>query len=198
MSAVIRLAGDGDAAAVAAIYGPFVDGNATSFEAEPPSADEMRRRIGETTEMYPWLVCDSGGVIAGYAYASWHRTRLAYRWSVETSVYVDPNFRRCGVARGLYTSLFAILAAQGYVNAYAGITLPNEASVGFHEALGFSPVGVYHRIGWKRGAWHDVMWLERAVQENLAPPDSPPTPLTGLTPALLAAAIAGSAPTQPC
>src|SRR4029450_3039617 len=94
MSAVIRLAGDGDAAAVAAIYAPFVDGNATPFEAEPPSPDETGRRIAETTVMYPWLVCDCDGVIAGYAYASWHRTRLAYRWSVETCGYVDSHFPR--------------------------------------------------------------------------------------------------------
>src|SRR4030095_3329049 len=99
MSAVIRLAGDGDAAAIAVIYAPFVDGNATSFEAEPPSADEMRRRIAETTGTYPWLVCDCDGVIAGYAYASWHRTRLAYRWAVQTSVYVDPHSPRCAGAR---------------------------------------------------------------------------------------------------
>src|SRR4026208_1138207 len=106
MSSVIRLAGDRDAAAFAAIYAPFVDGNATSFEAEPPSADEMRRRIAEMMEMYPWLVCDCDGVIAGYAYAAWHRTRLAYRWSVETSVYVHPNFRRHGAARGPHPATF--------------------------------------------------------------------------------------------
>ena len=116
MRAVIRLAGGRDAAAVAAIYAPFVDGNATSFEAEPPSAEEMGRRIAETTQTYPWLVCECDAAIAGYAYASWHRTRLAYRWSVETTVYVHPDYRRCGVARGLYTSLFAILAAQGFVH----------------------------------------------------------------------------------
>jgi phosphinothricin acetyltransferase len=173
MSAVIRLAGDGDAAAVAAIYAPFVDGNATSFEAEPPSADEMRRRITETMEMYPWLVCDCDGVIAGYAYASWHRTRLAYRWSVETSVYVHPNFRRHGVARGLYTSLFAILAVQGYVNAYAGITLPNARSVAFHEALGFLPLSVYRGIGFKLGQWHDVGWWHLLLKRHPASPENP-------------------------
>jgi len=179
MSAVIRLAGDGDAAAVAAIYAPFVDGNATSFEAEPPSADEMRRRIAETVEMYPWLVCACDGVIAGYDYASCHLTRLAYRLSVETSVYVDPNFRRHGVARGLYTSLFAILAAQGYVNAYAGITLPNARSVAFHEALGFLPLTVYRGIGFKLDQWHDVGWWHLLLKRHPATPQTP-TPLDAL------------------
>ena len=176
MGAVIRLASDGDAAAVAGIYAPFVDGNATSFEAEPPSAEEMRRRIAETMEMYPWLVCDCDGVIAGYAYASWHRTRLAYRWSVETSVYVDANFRRRGVARGLYTSLFAILAAQGFVNAYAGITLPNAPSVALHEGLGFLPLAVYRGVGFKMGQWHDVGWWQYVVNSHPASPE-PPKPL---------------------
>jgi phosphinothricin acetyltransferase len=129
--------------------------------------------------LYPWLVCDCEGVIAGYAYASWHRTRLAYRWSVETSVYVDPNFRRCGVARGLYTSLFAILAAQGYVNAYAGITLPNARSVVFHEALGFLPLTVYRGIGFKLDQWHDVGWWHLLLKRHPASPESP-TPVDEL------------------
>src|SRR4029079_3138547 len=173
MSAVIRLAAAGDAESIAAIYAPFVDGNATSFEAEPPSADEIRRRIAETTELYPWLVCDCDGVIAGYAYASWHRTRLAYRWPVETSVYVDPNFRRRGGARGLYTSLFAILAAQGYVNAYAGITLPNALSADFSEACVFLPLTVYRGIGFKLDQWHDVGWWHLLLKRHPASPENP-------------------------
>lgn len=194
----IRLATPDDGAALSAIYRPAVADRATSFEVDPPDAAEMARRVAATLEHYPWLVCEDAGQVTGYAYASRHRERAAYQWAVEASAYVRDSVHRKGVGRRLYESLFRVLALQGYQRAFAGITLPNEASVGFHEALGFSPVGVYHRIGWKRGAWHDVMWLERAVQENLAPPDSPPTPLTGLTPALLAAAIAGSAPTQPC
>jgi L-amino acid N-acyltransferase YncA len=172
MAAVIRLAGDQDATAIAAIYAPFV-ADATSFEAEPPSVDEIRRRVAEMTINYPWLVCECDGVIAGYAYASWHRTRLAYRWSVETSVYVHPDYRRCGVARGLYISLFAILAAQGYVNAYAGITLPNARSVKFHEALGFLPLTVYRGIGFKLGRWHDVGWWHLLVKRHPESPEDP-------------------------
>jgi len=108
---VIRLAGDTDAAAIAAIYAPFVEANPTSFETKPPSAAEVRRRIAETTVAYPWLVCECEGAVAGYAYATRHRVRAAYQWCVETSVYVHPDFQRSGVARGLYTSLLAILAA---------------------------------------------------------------------------------------
>src|SRR5436305_15280841 len=115
----------------------------------------MRTRILERAAAYPWLVCDCGGRVAGYAYAAQHRVRAAYQWCVETSVYVHQDYRRSGVARGLYTSLFAILAAQGFVNAYAGITLPNARSVALHEAAGFLPLGVYRSIGYQRGAGSD-------------------------------------------
>ena len=173
---VIRLAGDKDAAAIAAIYAPFVEADATSFETEPPAAAEMRRRITDTTVAYPWLVCDCDGAVGGYAYATRHRVRAAYQWCVETSVYVHPDFQRSGVARGLYTSLLAILAAQGFVNAYAGITLPNARSVALHEALGFLPLAVYRGIGFKMGQWHDVGWWHLLVQAHPASPE-PPKPL---------------------
>jgi phosphinothricin acetyltransferase len=169
----IRLAADQDAEAIADIYAPFVAANATSFEAEAPSADDMRRRIAETTATYPWLVCDRDNVVAGYAYATRHRAREAYQWCVETSVYAHPDFRRTGVARGLYTSLFAILAAQGFVNAYAGITLPNARSVALHEKLGFLPLAVYRGIGYKVGQWHDVGWWHLIVSPH---PSSPAPP----------------------
>jgi phosphinothricin acetyltransferase len=170
----IRLASDRDARAIADIYAPFVESSATSFETEAPSADEIRRRVQETTITHPWLVCACGDAVAGYAYATKHRARTAYQWSVEVSVYVHGSFRRAGVGRGLYTSLFAILAAQGFVHAYAGITLPNESSVALHESLGFRPVGVYRTIGYKAGAWHDVGWWHLTVKE---PPASPQPPV---------------------
>ena len=170
---VIRLAGDRDAGAIADIYAPFVAADATSFETEPPSAEEMRRRIAETTVSYPWLVCDRDGVVTGYAYATRHRARAAYEWCVETSVYVHPDFRHSGIARGLYTSLFAILAAQGFVNAYAGITLPNARSVALHEKLGFLPLTVYRGIGFKAGAWHDVGWWHLLLKRHPPTPESP-------------------------
>ena len=177
MSAAIRLVRTADAGAIADIYAPHVDGSPTSFETEPPPAAEIQRRIAETTTQYPWLVCDCGGAVAGYAYATRHRVRDAYQWCVETSVYVHPDFQHLGVARGLYTSLFAILAAQGFVNAYAGITLPNARSVALHEKLGFLPLAVYRGIGFKAGEWHDVGWWHLIVSKH-RPAPQPPKPLS--------------------
>ena len=169
----IRLAIERDAAAIAAVYRPFVEATAISFETEPLDEREMRRRILETMEVYPWLVYESEGVVLGYAYATRHRVRAAYRWSVDTAVYVDPAHHRRGIGRGLYTSLFAILAAQGFVNAYAGVTLPNPASVSLHEAIGFIPVGVYRQVGYKLGTWHDVGWWQLALRPRVAGPAEP-------------------------
>jgi phosphinothricin acetyltransferase len=172
--AVIRLASEADAAAIAAIYRPFVESAPTSFEFEPPPAAEMRRRIDDMLRSYPWLVCEIDGSAAGYAYASKHSARAAYQWSVDVSVYIESRYHRMGLGRALYTSLFAILIGQRFVNAYAGVTLPNPQSVGLHEAMGFTPVGVYHGVGFKHGAWHDVGWWERQLQ---APPAAPAPPL---------------------
>jgi len=173
MSARIRLATTEDAAAVAAIYRPSVDGSVTSFETVAPDAPEMARRIDGTLAAFPWLVCAIDDTVAGYAYGGRHRERAAYRWSVEVSVYIDAAFRRRGVGRGLYESLFAILAAQGYVNAFAGVTLPNAASVGLHEAMGFEPIGTFRRIGQKYGAWHDVGWWQLALRPYEGTPEEP-------------------------
>ncbi len=171
MSSTIRLANKNDAGQIQAIYGPIVSQTATSFEMEPPTVVEIRKRITATLPVLPWLVCDRKGEVMGYVYAHLFRTRPAYQWSVETSVYVHPELRRSGIGRALYTSLLKILALQGYYNALAAITLPNLASQRLHEALGFKPVGVYHEVGFKLGAWHDVGWW----QLNLQPKTSPPT-----------------------
>ena len=176
---MIRLAGERDAAAIAAIYGPYVASTVISFEIQPPAEDEMRRRIAQTLPSHPWLVYEQGGDVAGYAYASPHRARAAYGWSVDTAVYVAERYHRCGIGRGLYLSLFAILAAQGYVNAYAGITLPNPGSVGLHEHVGFRPIGVYRHVGFKLGTWHDVGWWRLALAPHPADP-LPPRPLASV------------------
>lgn len=168
----IRLAGAADAAAVAAIYGPFCETTAVSFEGAAPDAAEMAARIAAVTRQYPWLVLERDDVIAGYAYAARHRERAAYRWSVDTAVYVHAAARRSGVGRALYEKLFVLLVEQGYFTACAGIALPNEASVALHRAVGFTPVGTYHSIGYKLGAWHDVAWFERRLQPER--PDPPP------------------------
>ena len=192
MSTLIRLATLADGPALASIYAPAVTGRATSFELEPPDGDEMARRVERLTARTPWLVCAHAGAVVGYAYASPHRDRPAYQWSVEVSAYVRADVHRAGVARALYASLFAVLVLQGFRNAYAGITLPNAASVGFHEAVGFTPVGLYRNVGYKLGAWHDVLWLERALGPH-GPDPAVPTPLAAVrdAPAFQAALAAG-------
>jgi L-amino acid N-acyltransferase YncA len=172
-SAVIRLATERDAQQIAAIYAPNVTDTVISFETEAPSADEMRRRIGATLKRYPWLVCERHGWVLGYAYAAAHGSRAAYQWSVDVSVYVREGSHRKGVGRALYTSLFAALELQGFYNAYAGATLPNPASVGLHEAMGFRRVGVYRGVGYKMGAWHDVVWWHLPLRERVANPVPP-------------------------
>jgi L-amino acid N-acyltransferase YncA len=172
---VIRLATAADAGEVAAIYAPFVTRSATSFEITPPDRDEMATRIASTLAYAPYLVHDRSGEVLGFAYASRHRERAAYRWSVDVSVYVHDRVRRHGVGRALYTSLFALLRLQGFYAAHAGITLPNPASVGLHEALGFVPVGVYRSVGYKMGAWHDVGWWQLPLRERTGEPAPPLT-----------------------
>lgn len=176
---MIRLARGADGAAVSAIYRPAVTETAISFEIEPPDAEVMAGRMTGTLARLPWLVCETSGGIGGYAYASAYRDRAAYQWSVEVSAYVHQDIRRAGVARALYASLFAVLVLQGYRNAYAGITLPNEASVGLHRAVGFTSVGVYHGVGYKTGEWHDVGWFERPLAARVIDP-RPPKPLPEL------------------
>jgi L-amino acid N-acyltransferase YncA len=172
--AIIRLATERDAEQIAAIYAPNVTDTSISFEFEPPSADEMHRRIEITLQRYPWLVCERhGGRVLGYAYAGAHGSRAAYQWSVDVSVYVHEHARRRGVGRALYASLFAALDLQGFYNAYAGATLPNPASVGLHEAVGFRPVGVYRGVGYKLGAWRDMVWWHLPLRERVADPDPP-------------------------
>jgi phosphinothricin acetyltransferase len=173
MTPTIRLARPDDAGAVAAIYEPAVTESVASFETEPPDTDEMQRRIERTLPDHPWLVCERDGEVVGYACAGPHRERAAYLWSVDVSAYVHPDHRRRGVGRGLYESLFAVLKMQGFVNAYAGIALPNEASVGLHESMGFERVGVYERVGYKRGAWRDVGWWHLALSGKPHDPEPP-------------------------
>lgn len=162
---------------MAAIYAPIVRDTAISFEETPPTAEEVTGRIRRTLANHPWIVLESEGDVAGYAYGGDHRGRAAYRWSVETSVYVAAGARAQGVGRSLYETLLALLAAQGFRRAFAGITLPNAPSVAFHEALGFEPVGVYCRVGFKHGAWRDVGWWQRALPGAAdGPPEADPAP----------------------
>jgi phosphinothricin acetyltransferase len=170
---IVRDARPEDAAACAAIYAPYVTGTAITFELEPPSTAEMATRIATAQAQYAWLVLEDAGEVVGYAYGSPYKSRAAYRWACEVSVYLEHGRRRRGGGRALYEALFARLAAAGYRTAAAGMTLPNEASEGLHRALGFEPVGVWRRIGWKDGAWHDVAWMQRHLG-GAEPPSGEP------------------------
>ena len=168
---LVRLADPGrDAAAVAAVYRPVVEETAISFEEVAPDEQEMADRIRRTIPRLPWLVAERDGRLLGYAYAAPHRERAAYRWSVDISVYVAAASRRIGVGRRLYEELLSVLRRQGYLNAHAGVTLPNEASEALHREVGMTRIGVYRRVGFKQGAWHDVAWFGM----RLAEPDGAP------------------------
>jgi L-amino acid N-acyltransferase YncA len=164
------MAREPDAGAVAAIYRPWVESSSVSFELEAPDEEAMARRIATSTAHAPWLVCEGPDGIHGYAYASKHRERAAYQWSVDVAVYVGEEHRKKGVGSGLYAKLFRLLRLQGFHAAHAGITLPNAASVGLHEALGFRLIGVYPRVGYKMGAWHDVGWWQLELRERAGEP----------------------------
>ena len=152
-----------DAAACAAIYAPFVTGNWVSFELEPPGPEDMAGRIARYGASHAWLVAELGGAVAGYAYGSPHRERAAYASSCDVAVYVDPALARQGIGRALYATLLPLLADKGCHAAFAGIALPNAGSIGLHEAMGFTPVGVYREVGWKMGGWRDVGWWQRLL-----------------------------------
>jgi len=165
----IRAVAAGDAPAIAAIYAPVVANTVISFEETPPDADEIARRIAAVTRTHPWLVAVEGDAVAGYAYATKYRERAAYRWAVDTSVYVDERYRQRGVGRALYAALFETLRALGYLRAFAGVALPNPASEALHEAVGFREIGVYRAVGFKFGRWHDVRWYGLSLGESDAP-----------------------------
>ena len=166
----VRDATADDAAACAAVYAPYVTDTAISFEDVPPSAGEMARRIAAAQERHAWLVLEDDGVVVGYAYGGPFRARTAWQWSCEVSVYVEGGRRRTGGGRALYAALLERLADRGYRVAVAGMTQPNEASAGLHRAMGFEPVGVHRRIGWKFGRWHDVAFAQRALGTDDGPP----------------------------
>ena len=169
----IRIAHPDDAAAVHAIYAPVVEQTAISFELDVPLVDEIRRRITYTLAIFPWLVhLDEAGAVDGYVYASRYRERAAYQWSTDVSAYVRADARGQGLGKRLYARLFDELVALGYCQAFAGITLPNVASIALHEAVGFTRVGVYASAGYKLGRWHDVGYWQFPLQR----PDPPPEP----------------------
>lgn len=173
---LIRHAEPSDATGCLAIYAPFADETAVSFEGPAPSLGEFEQRMERIARTHAFLVADDGGRIAGFAYAGVHRQRAAYRWSAEVSVYLGEDYRGQGLGRALYEPLFALLQEQGYRTLLAGISVPNPASVALHSSLGFEQVGVYRRIGWKAGAWRDVLWLARQLGDDTFETEMPPPP----------------------
>jgi phosphinothricin acetyltransferase len=159
----IRSAELDDVPACLAIYAPFVTDTPVSFETEVPDTAAMAQRIADYSASHAWLIAEIGGSVAGYAYASPHRARAAYASSCDIAVYVDPAHARQGVGRALYAALLPLLKDKGLHAAFAGIALPNPGSVGLHEAMGFTPVGIYREVGWKLGAWRDVGWWQRLL-----------------------------------
>ena len=159
----IRRARPDDAARLLEIYAPVVEETTASFELVAPTVEAFAKRIAAALETHEWLVMEDGDALCGYAYATAHRAREAYRFAVETSVYVSRAHHRKGVGRQLYAALFPILSDLGYHNAYAGITLPNDPSVALHESVGFEPIGTFREVGYKHGEWRDVGWWQRSL-----------------------------------
>ena len=180
----IRLATINDAQQILHIYSPSILAASISFETEVPSAEEMQERIETILQKYPWIVCKIDGRIAGYVYASKHREREAYQWSCECTVYIHNDFKGKGIGKELYLLLFQILKQQGFRNVYAGITLPNEASVNLHEKCGFKHFATYENIGYKFGHWHSVGWWKLQINAyDLQPP--PPLKISELNSEML-------------
>jgi L-amino acid N-acyltransferase YncA len=169
----VRDASEREAEACAAIYAPYVTDTAITFECDPPRPAEMGVRIASAMRTHAWVVLESQGRVVGYAYGGPFNSRAAYRWSCEVSVYLERDRRRTGGGRALYDALFDRLAERGFRTTVAGMTLPNDASVGLHRAMGFEPVGTYRRIGWKHGTWHDVAWVQRTLATGHTPPAEP-------------------------
>jgi L-amino acid N-acyltransferase YncA len=162
---VLRLATPKDAMGILEIYSPYILNTSFTFETEVPSVEEFGERIKTYLTNWPWLVCEIGGKIAGYAYATKYRERTAYQWSVESSIYIHDDFQKKGIGKALYTSLFEILKKQGFNNVYAVINLPNEKSVTFHESCGFTYFATYEKVGYKSGKWKNVGWWRLIVND---------------------------------
>ena len=170
---VIRLATPEDAEAILDIYAKYISETTVSFEVEVPTAEEFRQRMEQIQEHFPWLVCEIDGAVAGYAYASKHAQRAAYRWSADLSVYINEAYHRRHIAAALYAALYAMLREQGYYTVYAGVSTPNPKSEAFHLAQGFSVVGVYPNVGYKLGKWCTLTWYGLPLREYDDTPQEP-------------------------
>ena len=162
---IVRPARESDAPAMLAIYGPYVESSVISFEQAVPSIEEYTARVRQYLAGWAAVVVEAQGQVLGYAYGSSHRERAAYRWPVQTTVYVAASAQRRGIGRCLYRALIPMLQDAGYCNAYAGVALPNAASVALHRAVGFNAIGTFPRVGHKFGQWCDVAWFHLALRD---------------------------------
>lgn len=169
----IRLATERDSASILQIYAPYITDTVITFECQVPSLTAFSERMANIQRKYPWLVCEIDHQIAGYAYASCFHEREAYNWSVDFSVYIDPQYHRRNIGKALYLGLFEILKLQGYYNAYAIVVLPNIKSERLHESFGFKEIGIYQKAGYKFNSWHDVKWYGLTINEHIQSPAKP-------------------------
>jgi phosphinothricin acetyltransferase len=170
----IRLIRDTDYAGALAVYTPYVLETVITFEYEVPSLDEFTKRLSIIARHYPVLVCEVDGAIVAYCYGSTHRVKTAYQWSVESTIYVAEAYHHKGIAAIMYTCLFDILRLQGFINVYAGISVPDGKSDKFHPKFGFKYLGVFPKIGYKHGSWHDLKWFEYVLAQRV---DNPAVPV---------------------
>jgi phosphinothricin acetyltransferase len=170
---MIRLATKEDAKDILNIYAPYIQTTSFTFETEVPSVEAFAERINSYLQSWPWLVCEIDGIIAGYAYSSRYRERIAYQWCTESSIYIHNNFHRRGIAMALYSALLEILKRQGFRTVYAVINLPNEESVAFHVRCGFKWFATYEKVGYKLGRWKNVGWWQLSVNDYSNEPEAP-------------------------
>ncbi len=168
---IIRMVKDTDAQEILSIYAHYIKETAITFEYEVPTLAEFTKRIREISSDYPYLVCWLDGNIIGYAYAHRQMERAAYQWNAELSVYIDKSHLHHGIGKALYSALIEILQMQNMCNLYGSVTSPNKNSEKLHEAFGFSKLGIYHKTGYKCGAWHDVIWFEKNIGDCSLEPE---------------------------
>lgn len=176
----VRLVTPDDAAAIRDIYAPYVESTPITFENDLPPLDVAQDKIREHLELLPWFVAtdpDQNDAVVGYAYASEHRSRAAYRWSADISIYIAASHQGLGIGRKLYETLIPIVRKLGYRMLHAGITLPNPASVGIHESFGFQPIGTFPKVGHKCGEWRDVGWWYLDLMPSADPAVEPTEPI---------------------
>ncbi len=187
----MRIVQPSDAASILEIYAPYILKTAVTFETEIPSINSFEERIKHYTLKWPWIVYEVDSTIAGYAYVTKHRERLAYQWCVESSVYIRDQFQREGIASKLYNALFEVLRLQGFIDVYAGIALPNDKSIAFHEKLGFTNFVYYKNVGYKLDEWRTVGWWQKQIN-NYEKQPSPPVDFRDVNDELLRAALSGN------